>query len=460
MALVNENVSLIDEMRKAGRASGIRKRSRVEEFKRRYDMFNDNYRYQVVQHLVDIYSKANEIRLDKQLDVTNNIYKTIVEKISRVYSFGTTREFSNDDMIEVYKRLSVDKYMKEANMFVNAYNDILLQVSWNYKTEEPRLIFRYPHKTKVILDEYEDPKEVEYFIEMIDDKYEKWAYWSDEEHYYKIYDGENHKVEFAEGNEEGVNPYGVLPFVFMQNGFRDGTFFDEYTGQDLISITLDNCIYNTFKNYLIKWQSFKQLTVTGSNIGELQGQVLDPSTALTASGDNVNIDVLDLQADLKQLDETIQSSANNVAINYNISPSQFRMSGQVSSGFALQMENASLDEYTMEQQQDFTHYEKQLFDLLLVVMETNGKPIASDFSIQFNSPRYKEAESSQIDVSIKRIDLGLISASEVIANERGITIDEAKAILDENLAERNKVYEKVNTGTELDFTSTADALGL
>lgn len=448
-------------------ASGLNLDRRTK-FSLRYDMFNDNFAYQVQRHLLDIYSKAPDIRLDRQLDLTNNIYKTIVQKVSRAYSFGIEREFTNDSTAELYKGLQINKIMKEANLFTNAFNDMLLQVSWNYNENKPRLIFRYPHKTRIELDEYDQPKEVEYFVSSSEDG-EKWSYWSKDEHYYKIYSvasslmstqDADFRIEYTEDNQEGINPYGVLPFIFMQNGFRDGIFFDEHSGQDLVSITLDNAVYNTFKNYLIKWQSFKQLVVTGSNIGELSGQLLDPSTALTASGENVNIDLLDLQADIKQLDEVLQSSANNVAVNYNISPSQFRMTGQVSSGFALQMENSSLDEYTREQQDDFKQYEIELFNLLKVIVAEESNTDLGDMTVRFGQPEYKESKTVELDATIKEVDLGISSVSEVIARERGITEDEAKLLLESNLAERNKVYEKVNAGTQLDFTTTEEQLGL
>jgi hypothetical protein len=423
-------------------------------------MLNDNFASQVGRHLTEIYTKAAEIRLDKQLDLTNNIYKTIITKISRVYSFGVQREFTDDNTAMLYEDMQINKIMKEANFFCNAFNDILIQVGWNYKENKPRLIFRYPHKTEVVLDEYDQPKEVEYFVESINETKEKWAFWSESEHYYKIYDGEEYRIEYPADNEEGVNPYGVLPFIFIQNGFRDGKFFDEYTGQDLVSITLDNAVYSTFKNYLLKWQSFKQLIVTGDNIGAFSGQILDPSTALTASGTDVKVDILDLQSDLSQLDTTIQNAANNVAINYNISPSQFRMTGQVSSGFALKMENKALDEFTLEQQHDFKRYEQELFNMLALVIEKESGTNIGEMTVRINEPTYDESPSAEIDTYTKKIDLGLTSVTEAIAMERGITKEEATVILDENLTERNKVYEKVNRGTQLDFASTANQLGL
>jgi len=455
-------VSIKDEMKKSIKAKQnvFKPMNRVNKFSLRYDMLNDNYYGQVRARLTDIYSKAADIRLDRQLDLTNNIYKTIVKKISRVYSFGFSRVFSSDDTQAMYEDLNINKMMKEANIFTNAFNDMIIQVSWNYKENKPRLIFRYPHKTRVTLDEYDNPKEVEYFVSVVDDKKEKWAYWSESEHYYKVYDGDKVAIEYPEGNEDGVNGYGVLPFVFMQKGYRDGYFFDQYSGDDLVAITLDNAVYNTFKNYLIKWQSFKQLVVTGANIGELSGQLLDPSTALTVDGEDAKVDILDLQTNLTQLDEVLSTAANNVAINYNISANQFRMTGAVSSGFALKMENKALDEFTIEQQSDFKQYEYELFNMIRnIVLVENGTDIG-EFNIEFTKPHYQESKSTELDAIVKEIDLGLRSPVEILANKLDITIEEAQVKLDENLALRNKIYNKVDSAPSLDMDTTAQALGI
>ena len=241
-----------------------------------------------------------------------------------------------------------------------------------------------------------------------------------------------------------VNPYGVLPFVVMQNGFRDGEFFDEYSGDDLVNITLDNAIYNTFKNYLIKWQSFKQLVVTGTNVGQIDGQILDPASALTAEGEDTNISLLDLQANLTQLVETIEASSSTVAVNYNISPNQFRMTGAVSSGFALQMENKALDEFTEEQQKDFVMYEKELLKLIGIV---GGLTATEEVDITFNPIRYSESMTDTLNAYEKSIQLALKSPVEIIADLRGVEDDEAKLIYEQNIKERNQSNEQFNTLT-------------
>lgn len=422
---------------------------RQKKFERRYNMYHGNYRSQALERLTDIYSKATLIKMDKQLDMSNNVFRTMMDKVSKVYTNGVVREIKDETLAQMYSDLRVNQFMTQADKYRNALNDILVQVVWDDIKNEFKTIFRYPHKTNVKVDEFGNPVEVEYFVDRVKDEdgneYNRYAYWSNSEHYYKDYDGEEFTIETIEGNEDGVNPYGVLPFVFMQKGFRDGEFFDEYSGTDLIETTLDTSIYNTFKNYLIKWQSFKQMVVVGQNVGEIDGQMLDPSTAITVSGTDVDFQILDLQSNLEELSTVLDGQISKIAINYNISPAQFKMTSQVSTGFALKMENQNLDNITRENQRDFVQYEKDLFALIVKIGNIHGNNFDDTFVIAFNPIAYQESDETKLNAHTRAIDLGLTSPIEIISKERNVTLDKAEEIWDENIEIRNKMLNKLGT---------------
>lgn len=409
-------------------------------------MYHGNYRDQASNRLREIYSKASDIGMDKQLDMTNNIFRAIVDKTSKVYTNGVVREIADPQIEEYYKDLRIDQFMTQANKYLNAFNDIIVQVVWDAISNKPKLIFRYPHKTRVELNEFDEPVSVEYFVSSVegDDKKEKWAYWSATEHYYKEYSNDG-SHERADINDEGINPFGVLPFIFMQKGFRDGDFFDQYSGTDLVETTLDNSIYNTFKNYLIKWQSFKQIVVVGQNVGEINGQILDPSSAITVSGSDVDFQLLDLQANLEELAGVLDTAISKIAINYNISPAQFKMTSQVSTGFALKMENQQLDNITREAQKDFVSYEKQLHSLIVKIGNTHGNNFSEEFVIAFNPIAYQESDEAKLNAYVRAVDLGLTNPIEIISKERNIPQDRAKVIWDENIKVRNEMLNKLGT---------------
>jgi len=434
-------------------------RNRLEKFKLRYEMYNDNYREQIIYKLGEIYRAFSQLKLDVQINDNYNIYKQVVNAISNVYSFGVEREFENEDVKDLYSKLRINKTMAQANRYLNAFNDLLIQISWDDKKQMPKIMLRLPHNTEVEWEQNE-VKSVKYFVEMTDQKEELWAYWSNEEHYYILRGAKQDKIMPVEDNEEMVNPFGVLPFVFMHNGWRDETFWDMFTGDDLTGGTVDMAVHLTFLNHLIKTQSFKQLVGKGDNVGELLGQVLDPLSVLTLTGQNTEIDVLDLQSNYEQLHKVAQDLANNIAINYGISPNQFRMTGSVSSGFALQMENMKLDRFTVEQQQDFKVYEQEMFDMIKMVSNYYGMNLGEgDMFIDFVEPNYPSSESEQLSIDKTKIDMGLIKTTDImIRNNPDLTDEEARIKFDENIKARNDMLNKVRSGGNIQ--DTMKALGI
>jgi len=434
-------------------------KNRLEKFKLRYDMYNDNYREQVIHKLGQLYRAFAQLKLDVQINDNYNIYKQVVNAISNVYSFGVDRQFDNEAIAELYQDLRINKTMAQANRYMNAFNDLLIQVSWDDKKEMPKIMLRLPHNTEVEYSQGE-VKSVQYFVEMVDKKRERWAYWSDEEHYYIDKEGGEDKIVPVEDNEEMVNPFGTLPFVFLHNGWRDETFWDMFTGDDLTGGTIDMAVHLTFLNHIIKTQSFKQLVGKGDNVGELLGQVLDPLSILTLTGQNTEIDVLDLQSNYDQLHKVAQDLANNIAVNYGISPSQFRMTGSVSSGFALQMENLKLDRFTVEQQSDFRIYEQELFELIKTVSEVYGQSLGDgDMFVDFVEPNYPASEQEQLAIEQTKIDMGLTNTADILIRENpDLTEEDARVKVDENINARNDLLNKVRTGGTIQDTMTA--LGL
>ena len=435
--------------------------NRLKKFSLRYEMYNDNYNNQVVSKLGQIYRAFAQLKLDVQINDNNNIYKQVVNAISNVYSFGVERKFDNEDSQQMYDDLRIDKTMAQANRYMNAFNDVLVQVSWDSNKEQPKIMLRLPHLTEV---EYSqgDVHSVAYFVEMTgkEGKTERWAYWTDEEHFYIDRENGKETIVAVEDNDEMINPFGVLPFVFLHNGWRDESFWDKYTGDDLTGGTIDMAVHLTFLNHIIKTQSFKQLVGKGDNVGELLGQVLDPLSILTLTGQNTEIDVLDLQSNYEQLNKVAKDLANDIAVAYGVSPNQFRMTGSASSGFALQMENLKMDRFTVEQQSDFKVYEKELYALIVHVSDYYGQTIAGEMAIDFVEPNYPASELDQLNIDQQAIGLGLISPHKVLMrNNPDLTESDARVDVDDNLNARNDMLNKVKTGGSLNATMNALGLG-
>jgi len=442
---------------------------RIKKFTYRNNMLNDNFYKQVEIELGNVYSKAMELGLISQIDDTNNLFRMVIEEISKVYDSGVTRTFDEseaiqEDMTILYQDMGLDEILTQSNIYMNSFNDCLLQVG--VKEDDFNVKLRRPDNTIVVTN---DDLELEavYVYTGEDNNLQTWYGYTNEDMF---------KVEVTRSedvlNEDNLrypqdsmdtmnNTLGFIPFVSIHNGFRDDSFWQMYKGDDLVKGTIQVAIKLTFLNHLIKMQSFKQLVASGSNLQQLDGAVIDPQTILFLEGQDTSITTLDLESNYKALWETIQSINNNIALNYKISPNMFRMTGSISSGFALKMENLRLDGFISKQQSRYKGIETRLFDMLKRVDDSLslGKIKSDKVSVSFPINQYPMQESEELDNQEKEINLGLTNAVDIIMEGKGITEDEAIEEYEENIKYRNQSNEQLNKPT-LPEDSTALALGI
>jgi len=264
-----------------------------------------------------------------------------------------------------------------------------------------------------------------------------------------------------EGKDTTLNVLGFIPFIPIHNGFRDDEFWQMYKGDDLVKGTVQVAIKLTFLNHLIKMQSFKQLVASGSNLQQLNGAVIDPQTILFLEGQDTSITTLDLESNYKALWETIQSINNNIALNYKISPNMFRMTGSISSGYALKMENLRLDKFITKQQNRYKNIETKLFNMLKKIDDvlSLGHIKSDKMSVSFPLNQYPVTKQEDLENKEKEITLGLDNQVNIIMKRDGIEEDEAVEVYAENIRVRNESNKQLNTPT-LTEAGTAEAMGI
>lgn len=428
--------------------------SRITKFSYRNMMLNDNFYEQVEKELGNVYSKAMELGLISQIDDTNNTYRMIIEEISKVYDNGVERTFSENETIQedmelLYEDLEVDAILSRSNTYMNAFNDCLIQVG--VKDDMFTLRLRRPDNTIV---KYNDDLELEEVYVYVGDN-------NNMQVWYGYTATEMFKVEVARAddvlNEDNViypqgedddtsNPFGLLQFIPIHNGFRDDEFWQMYKGDDLVKGTIQIAIKLTFLNHLIKMQSFKQLVASGSNLQQLEGAAIDPQTILFLEGEDTSISTLDLESNYKALWETIQSINNNIAMNYKISPNMFRLTGSVSSGFALKMENIRIDKFVNKQQGMYEKVEAKLFNMLkeIDIKMGLGKIKSDSVNVQFPETQYPETKKEMLENDESEINLGINNQVNIIMERYGVDEETAKKMYKDNILVRNMSNERLN----------------
>ena len=446
---------------------------RIGKFARRKQMLNDNFYAQVVEELGNVMASAEDTGMIDQIDDTNNLFRMVIEELSKVYDNEPTREFSTNDadqktMEELYEGIEVTEILEQSNTYMNAFNDVLVQVGYISDTQEFTLKLRTPENTIVVVDNDLQLEEVYIYGGKTDDDLQVWHGYTKENMFTLYVESANEVLGHVKDDRKPLNkggdtsnPLGFLPFVSIHKGYRDDSFWQMYRGDDLVKGNIQVSIKLTILNQLIKFQSFKQLVATADSKQKLDGITIDPASVIYLFGENSDIKTLDLESNYKMLWDTIIEVNQNIATNYKISANMFKMTSTPSSGFALAMENLKLDGFIEKQQKYYKKVERDLYRLFKKIDDklSLNKIKGDDLKVDFCKPVYPKSDKEILDETEKSIALGLTNQVEIIQDKKGVKKEEAVEIYEENIKYRNMNNENLNT-PKLDETTTAAAMGL
>lgn len=436
-------------------------KDRIVKFSRRKQMLNDNFYPQVEEELGNVITSADDTGLIDQIDDTNNLFRMVMEEISKVYDKEPLREFSSNDadqtvMEELYSELEVTEILEQSNLYMNAFNDVLLQVGYIKEDKEFTLKLRTPENTIVMVDDNLELKEVYIYGGKTEDIQTWYGYTTDNIFKLEVSDldevighKEEERLPITPGGDT-ANPLGFLPFIPIHNGYRDDTFWQMYKGDDLVKGNIQIAIKLTILNQLIKFQSFKQLVATADSKQKLDGITIDPASVIYLFGENSDIKTLDLESNYKMLWDTISEVNQNIATNYKISANMFNMTATPSSGFALAMENLKLDGFVEKQQKYYNKIERKLFNLLKEIDTKMNLNImkGDDLKVNFFKTSYPKSDMEVLNEKEKTINLGLTNQVDIIQEEMGIGEIEATVVYQDNIKYRNMNNEKLNAPTQ------------
>jgi len=437
---------------------------RITKFARRKQMLDDNFYAQVEEELGNVIVSSDDTGLIDQIDDTNNLFRMVVEEISKVYDIEPEREFSTNEtdqglMEELYKDLEVTEILEQSNIFMNAFNDVLIQVGFNNDTKEFTLKLRTPENTIVKVNDDLELEEVYIYGGKggEDDKKDMqvWYGYTKDSVFKLLVDTANdvliHSDDRLPLKTDGTidNPLGFLPFIPIHKGFRDDSYWQMYKGDDLVKGNIQIAIKLTILNQLIKFQSFKQLVATSETSQNLDGITIDPASVIYLFGEGSDIKTLDLESNYKMLWDTINEINQNIATNYKISGNMFKMTGSPSSGFSLLMENIKLDSFITKQQKYYKKIEQNLFDLFKKMDEKMDIGIikGDNLKTNFQSQSYPKSDKDILDEQEKSIELGKTNMVKILMDEKGIDEDEATLMYTENIKVRNLANQKFTPPT-------------
>lgn len=311
------------------------------------DMYTGDWDPQLEARIDKVFqSPENRTRAKTHLDTSWNLFVWLAGKVGAIYDKPPRRTFGDeepDGYQELIESAQLDLTMAEACKLTSALGEtavrpvVTSEGGLRYDTLTPEVVEVYPHQ--------DDPTSVEAMI------YEEWVtdvegkprkryvFWDAERHL--VFDDQWKRV-VVEGNEDGTNPYQMIPWVFLHARWPVRVFWHEDQFASVREATLNAGMALTDFGLSFKEGCFKQLALTGRP-GEAwaQQQVREPGTPIT-TGDGT-ASVLDMVAPFDVLMNAIERRASMTAHFAGMNPAAVKGGLDASSGYALRLKMQELE---------------------------------------------------------------------------------------------------------------------
>ena len=350
-----------------------------------------------------------------------NIVKPIVNETAMIYRSGARRALVSTDgevdpavqrlwqTIQNWSRY--DAVMKTVNRMVNLCGTVLVRPA--FRQNRIKLDIITPDLVDVIPAE-DDPTEGEgiAYTRPNPDPAAPFSYiihYWDSETYIKF--TPNGDIIRDPDNPDGINPYGVLPFVRFVNQLPTDSFFVR-AGDDLI-IAQDNInIKLTQLNYLVKMQSFSIPVLRG-----YQGPdriTISPGKPIVIPLGTIGQGEPDFRFEtphpqIGELIKLLEHEIIRIFRAYGIGSADFSLQGEVKSGFALVMENLKLLESRENELPFYEDAEEELFEVIKRVWNYHSRFLPAGHP--FRGVRIPE--SVHLRVSVNDISLPKPAGEEI-----------------------------------------------
>jgi hypothetical protein len=359
----------------------------------RIKMYENDWDSLLNIYLQSQFTEKTYTQIAKCSDTSMNIFRRIVRDICTVYKQPAKRLLpaENKRWDELQKELKLDRLMMGAHRYAKAGSVSFLMVRAVPDTEKIVVRLLKPDCCWVEEDP-EIPGEIIKFAYLVKIKKNErtvqdvWVTYTTET--VSLCDKSGKvlsKNPFADGEPvERENKYGMIPVVaFHAETPLDG-FWNINYNKDAYEANLKIGMLNTYGNYLVKTQSFKQIVISADQIDEeLKGQILDPLFPLKLSP-GATATTLDLNTRLEAIESYIRYKIFGIANNYGISSENFSLSRQRASGFAIKISNHALEEIREADIPLCTDVERDLYRIIAKVNNTErGAEELPDETIQF-----------------------------------------------------------------------------
>jgi len=310
-----------------------------------------------------------------------NLTKKLINRISLVYKDAPIRDVEND----LYYDLTQDKdwKMKSFERIHNLLGTIAVHVCW----EDDKFVYHPIMNFVPVMDPYNPLKPIgltyplnKATADWRNTEEDLFVYWSADEHYMF-----NSSGKIIQVNEENVNPYGVLPFVFIQ----PNSMVDEFWNEGAMDIALGN------KQIDIAMTMLQHHIRTAGGQYVIEGRVDANNIQLGLNKvvviDEGNMSNISSNTSINDIKEGIQFQLKTIAFNNNLN-FDFGLSGS-KSGVALKIENLELLEAREDEVEKWRRAEKHIYEIerQIISVET-GTQLPEGISLDYTEVKFPDFE--------------------------------------------------------------------
>lgn len=358
-----------------------------------------------------------------------NLVKKITNRRASVYRGAPIRHaegFQQATLDTLYRQMGANAVLKRASRLVKLLKTAMLQVGWT----NGRLVLSLipAHALDVVTGTGPDDLQRVVVTHLDDDKtavtYSDWTATT-----YTRRDWRGRPLA-VEGNPNGVNPYGRLPFIPLWDRWPDDAFFlpggdDLIQAQEAINVGLAN-LWRA-----VELQAHGQAWASGVPAGDAIR--IGPDRAVTLP-ENGRFGFAAPNAPIGDILSALEFLLRQTAATNDLSSDIFDLATKAESGAAKMAERLDLEEARADDIELWRRYEDQLFDVVRVVANTHAPgliPDAATIRVDFAELETGQTEGERLDSWQRRIDIGVWSPVDaMLADNPDIgTRDDAMAEL-------------------------------
>ena len=405
----------------------------IQESLENLKVFNHKEREGYVNKLLDYYNGNNTSQyIAEKFDLEafrevppyqSNITKKFINKMSRIYTVGASRNVNNK-----YSALTKlkDTKMKHIERMTRLIGTIATRIVY-MDTENPYFDYQPVYYFHPFFgnDPFK-PVAISYPLMNYTEDSSKsdstqYIHWNSEE--YVIFDEDGNILE------ENAHGYGVLPFVFTHREHQTDSFYVE-GANDIVSANEHINITMTEMQLGLRFQMFGQPVVSGADLGNRQRFGSDVILELPS---DANYDIKSPSGDIIKVIENVKFQMELVAQNNHLYVQFAQDGGETPSGIALKIKDLERFEDYQDDLALFNLYEHKMYDIEKILASSFGVNLPNNLKIDFNEPEYPMTVQDQIALDMHRLNLGLISKAELMVEyNKDLSIQEASIKLQQN----------------------------